>query len=232
MATAGYKARIYNGDFSLAAKLSNVSVGWTADMLDPTTFADNGAKRAIPGQDTSTFSCDGFIDAASQTDSVAWTTAQPFTYGHAGSAVGARVVMVNGLKSQFETGSQVAGLASFTLSGQTDGETNFGVSLHDESAETGTSNGTTVDQTTTSTTNGAVAHLHVTAFSGFTQVIYIIEDSADGSSWATIGTHATITAAGAERLEIAGTIRRYVRVSWTKTGTGSATFHSAFARRA
>lgn len=231
MATAGFKARILNGDFSLSAKLSQVTVGWTADILDPTTFADNGVKRALPGQDTSTLSCEGFIDADSQTDAIAWTTAQPFTYGHTGLAVGSPAVMVNALKSSFETGTQVAGLASFSLGGQTDGETNFGVSLHDLTAETGTAAGTTHDQTTASTTNGAVAHLHVTAFSGFSQVIYIVEDSANSSDWSTIGTHATVTGTTSERLVIAGTIRRYVRVSWTKTGTGSATFHSSFARR-
>lgn len=229
--TPGFKARILNGDFSLSAKLAEVTAGTTVEMLDPTTFADDGYKRALPGLDGSQFSCEGFVDAEAHTDSVAWTAAQPFTYGPSGIALGSPVVMVNAFKSDFEVGTQVAGIASFSLTGQTDGETCFGYSLHDLTAETGSSSSTGFDQTVASTTNGGVAHLHVTAFTGFSQVIFTIEDSANNSTWATIGTHATVTAIGSERLAIAGTVRRYVRVTWVKTGTGSCTFSSAFARR-
>jgi hypothetical protein len=229
--TPGFKARILNGDFSLSAKLSDVASNTAVELLDQTTFADNGYKRVLPGIDTGSFSASGFLDAATNTDSVAWTTAQPFTHGFKGLALGDPVIMINAVKSTFELGSSVGGVTSFSLDGESDGEVIYGVSLHDLTAETGSSSSTGYDQTTVSTTNGAVSHLQVTAFSGFSQVIYTIEDSANNTDWAVIGTHATITAAGSERLQIAGTVRRYVRVTWVKTGTGSATFSCAFARR-
>ena len=62
-------------------------------------------------------------------------------------------------------------------------------------------------------------------------VAAIVEDSADSSSWATIGTFTTLAATGSERLAIAGTVRRYTRVRWDVTGTGSITAQVSIARR-
>lgn len=230
-AKPGYKARIYNGDFSLAAKLSQVSANLQVEMPEVTTFADNGVKRFIPGLDTSDLACEGFVDAAVNTDTTAWTSAQPFTYCPQGSEVGAVAVMVNALKSSYEVGTQVAGVASFSIAGQTDGATSLGgVSLHDEAAETGDGSAAAVDGTAASAAGG-VAHLHVTAFSGLTNAIIIIEDSATGSSgWATIGTFATVAGTTSERLTIAGTIRRYTRCTIDVTGSGSVTYACALAR--
>lgn len=225
-----FRTRILNGDFSLSAKLADISVPLTIDMLDPTTFADD-AKRALPGLETSTFACEGFIDIDTAADNAAWTAAQPLTYGHEGIALGSPVTMINALKSAYELGSPVAGISSFTLGGQTDGKTDLGYSLHDLTAETATADGTGYDQTVVSTTAGGVGHLHVTAFSGLTNIIVTIQDSANNSAFATIGTFATATGVTSERLEISGTVRRYVRASWTVSGTGSATFSAAFARR-
>lgn len=226
----GYRARILNGDFSLSAKLSQASGALDVEMLDVTTFADDGVKRFIPGLDGSTFSVEGFVDAAAATDNAAWTSTQPITYGTDGLAAGASVLMVNALRSSYEIGTQVGGVASFTFEGTTDGPTDFGASLHDLTAETADTNGTSVDGAA-ATTNGGVAHLHVTDFSGLTGAVVTIEDSATGSSgWATIGTFANATGATSERIAISGTVRRYTRAVVDVTGTGSVTFAVALAR--
>ena len=156
--TAGYQARILNGDFELSAKLAEVTSTFSVDMLDPTTFADAGVKRSLPGLDTSTFSCSGFIDAATATDNSAWTAAQPFTFAPKGLAHGNPVTMVDALKSDYELGSQVGGISSFSITGQTDGITDFGYSLKDLAAVTANGNGTTLDNAA-ATTNGGVGHL-------------------------------------------------------------------------
>jgi hypothetical protein len=81
--------------------------------------------------------------------------------------------------------------------------------------------GATLDRTGP-ISSGAVAYLHVTAVSGGT-VTVTVEDSADASSWATIGTFTAASSPGAQRIEIAGTVRRYVRA--TSAGSfSSATF--------
>jgi hypothetical protein len=228
--TAGFRAKILNGDFSLSAKLAQVTSSFTVDMLDPTTFADDGVKRSLPGLDTSSFSCDGYIDAAAATDNAAWTAAQPFTYGSQGLSVGSPVVMVNALKTDYEVGTQVGGISSFSITGQTDGQTDLGYSVADLAAVTIDTSGGSVDNGA-QTTNGWVAHLHVTGYDSLDDAAFIIEDSANNSTWSTIGTFATVTAVGSERLEVAGTIRRYVRYSVDVTGSGSVTFAAALARR-
>lgn len=225
----GFKARTLIGDFSYSSKLNNVSFPGVTEMHEVTTHADNGVKRFIPGLSTSTATLTGFADPDVIADGVAWTTAQPLTYGQEGIAHSAPVFMVDALKTTLEVGSPVGGVVSFDASAQTDGWTNIGVSLHDLTAETATADGTGYDGAA-ATTAGGYAHLHVTAFSGFTNIIVTIQDSADNISFATIGTFATVTAVTGERLAVAGTVRRYVRASWTKTGTGSATFAVAFAR--
>lgn len=230
MASPGYKARILNGDFSLSPKLSEASGALSVEMLDVTTFADDGDKRFIPGLDSSMFTAKGFIDAAAHTDSAAWTSAQPFTYGPLGFALGSPVQMVNSLRSKFEIGTQVGSVASFDLEGTTDGLTNFGVSVHDLAAETADGNGTSYDGGA-ATTNGGTAHLHVTAFSGLTSALVTIEDSATGSGgWATVATFTSATAVTSERVTIAGTIRRYLRAVTDVTGTGSVTYACFLAR--
>lgn len=226
----GFKSRTLVGDFSYSSKLNQVSFPLTIEMLDVTTQADNGVKRFIPGLGGSTATLTGFADIEAITDSVAWTTSQPLTFGQEGIALGSPVSMVDALKTSLEVGSPVGGVVSFDVGAQTDGYTNLGVSLHDLTAETATANGTGYDQTVVSTTAGGVGHLHVTAFSGLTNIIVTIQDSADNVSFATIGTFATVTALTGERLAIAGTVRRYVRAAWTVTGTGSSTFAVAFAR--
>lgn len=227
--SAGYKARILNGDFELSTKLSSISVPVTVEQLETTTFADNGVKTFVPGLVDSTFTCEGFIDAATMTDAAAWTTQQPFVWSPKGFTLGNPVVMLNSIKSNFETGSQVGGVSSFTLDGQTTGPADFGYSLHDLTAETADGDGTAVDGGAASSIGG-FAQLHVTAYSGLTSAVVIVEDSADNVSFATIATFTTVTAVTSERVAVSGAVRRYVRYSLNVTGTGSVTFACFFAR--
>lgn len=81
-------------------------------------------------------------------------------------------------------------------------------------------------------TLGAVLHLHCLLASAADTLDVIVEDSADGASgWATIAAFAQVTAKSAERLLIAGNVRRHLRVTYTIAGTGpSFTFLVALAR--
>lgn len=81
-------------------------------------------------------------------------------------------------------------------------------------------------------TLGAVLHLHALAASAADTLDVIVEDSADGTTgWATIATFAQVTAKAAERLSIAGNVRRYLRVTYTIAGTTTSfTFVVALAR--
>lgn len=232
MAVPGYKARLLIGDFNLAAQARDISAPWSQEMLDETVFTTAPAKSFVPGQDTATLSVSGLYSTAEHADLASFksASAQAITFAPSGMSVSSELWMVNAILTEFTTGAQVADLVQFDLGCQADGIVDFGYSLHDLGAETGDGNGTSLDGAAASS-NGGVAHLHVTAYSGFTNVVFTIADSANNTDFSTIGTFATVSGLTQERLVIAGTIRRYVRVSYDVTGSGSVTFQAGFARR-
>lgn len=226
----GYKTRILLGDFSMSPKLASFSAPVTVEMLDDTTFGDDGVRSFIPGFMGSTATMSGYIDADTLTDVDAWSGNNPLTYAPFGLAHGSQVTLADAVKATLTVSSPVNGVSAFDLSCATDGFTDFGVSLHDLEAETADENGTSHDNSV-ATSNGGVAQLHVTAYSGLTSAVVTIEDSADDAAWATIATFATATGVTAERVDVTGTVRRYVRYVLDVTGTGSVTFQCSFARR-
>ena len=80
-----------------------------------------------------------------------------------------------------------------------------------------------------SSSGGAMAYLICTALDG-TSLAVTIEDSANNVDWDTLLTMTTLTAVGSEAKAVSGFVNRYVRVSWTLTGT-AATWWLAFGRR-
>ena len=230
-------SRVLAGAFSYSPKLTQWSVPSTITPIEVTTIADS-AKQFIPGDDTSTLTMGGYFDddgtAGAFFASVnTWmTTPTGVTVAPSGLALGSELVMVNANQSNVTNVTSDPAANTFTFAAQTDGVTDFGRSLHDLTAETATAVGTGYDNGA-ATANGGLAQIHVTAFSGFTNIIVLVEHSVDNSVWATLATFSTVTAATSERITIAAgtTVRRYLRSSWTKTGTGSCTFQVGFARR-
>jgi len=109
----------------------------------------------------------------------------------------------------------VTGLSTFTVAVDTSGSTGAGTGGSFVAAD---SNG------------GAATYLQITAYSGLTNIIVKTRDSADNITFADLTTHATMTATGADRQTVAGTVDRYLAVDWNVTGTGSATFFAGVAR--
>lgn len=235
-----YNSRLLYGPLALSGYARDVTVQWTVDMLDVTTLA-NTAKAMIPGQHTSTFTSGMLMDtdAAASTQwtllaALKGTGAVPFTLGPSGLDVGDECQMVGAIDTSFNGSATAAGTVDLSISGQTDGDTDFGTVLEDgATAITADGNGTARDGTAASS-NGGVAHIHVTAFSGLTNNIVTIEHSVDGStSWATLATFATYTGLTSERVVVAAgtTVRRYLRVVDNVTGTGSTNRVVTFSRR-
>ena len=77
-------------------------------------------------------------------------------------------------------------------------------------------NGAGIDYGAVSTLFGLQAYLQVFAFTG-TSVTVKLQDSADNATFADIAgaTFVAATAAGAQRIAVTGTVRRYVRVATT-----------------
>jgi hypothetical protein len=103
---------------------------------------------------------------------------------------------------------------------------------HPEAARTSTSTGTAVALTGPSSTQRLYAALHVTAYTGFTNVVFKVQ-SDDGAGFGSATdriTFATVTATTSEFASVAGSFssETHHRFSWTVTGSGSVTFAGFF----
>lgn len=232
-------SRVAVGLLNASGYATGYSLTATTDSLEVTTLADT-AKVFIIGQDTSTASLDMLLDTTASAGSQDVTLqAQkasgpyPVSFGVEGFAAGDPVALVNAHLTSIGKDSAVADVVKVSASTQSTGVTDWGVALEDFTAITTDTTGTARDLTAASS-NGGVAHLHVSAFSGLTSNAVTIEHSVDGStSWAVLVTFATATGRTSERVEVpvGTTIRRYLRVVDDVTGTGSCTRAAFFARR-
>lgn len=231
------QARIYVGQLAASCYARTVSGDSALGMLDTTTLCD-GAKVFIPDIEGGSFQVAGPLDADAATDGQwdalvaqkAATTPTPITFMPLGTD--GAVWLVEGVDTNFDTSAGVGQTVDWSLAATTTGVLDLnGTVLADNVAVTATANGSAIDGGASSA-NGAVFHLHVTAYATITSDDVTIEDSSTGSSgWATIATFAQATGLTSERVAITGTIKRYVRIVDTISGSGSITRHISMARR-
>lgn len=236
---AGYRGRLLAGSYSLSQFTDSISTSATTDMLDVTVHeSPSNAKAFIPGLSSSSLSCKGPADVDGASTSLlgqlnAWKGGSdtPVTFGHKGYAVGSELILVNGIETNLEFSATNAGRVEWTLGAMNDNLTSHnGYSIHDLTAESANGTGTEFDGTASSAL-GAVGHLHVTAFSGFTNIIVKIQTATtSGGAYSDLITFSTVTGVTSQRSIVTGTVNRYVQAVWTKTGTGSATFAVGLAR--
>ena len=232
-------SRVAVGLLNASGYTRGYNLSATTAALDTTVLTDR-AKTFIIGQDESTGSLDMLFDTVGTTNlQYSALTAQkatgpyPLTLCPDGFATGSLALMVNAHLGNFTGVAPVADVVTCSAAFQSTGNFDVGTVVEDFSAITTTTTGTARDGAA-GTTNGGVAHLHVSAFSGLTSDTVTIEHSVDGStSWATLVTFTAATAATSQRVEVAAgtTVRRYLRVVDTVVGTGSATRFVSFARR-
>lgn len=235
----GMNSRLIVGPLAWSVFMRGYSTDDTVDMLDVTVCDGSNSRSFIPGQTTSTMSIDCLLDgsgaAGSQfINSDTWaSTPQPITIAPNLLTSGQPVILASALEASATVSSTPTSVVALAISTQTDGATDYGVSVEDFTAITTDTNGTARDGGG-ATTNGGVAQIHVSAFSGLTSDVVTIEHSVNGStSWATLATFATITGTGSERVVVAaGTaVRQFLRVVDDVTGSGSCTRQVSFARR-
>lgn len=223
--------------------VSNTVAGWTLShsraMGEVTAATDEGA-RFVPGlmagslslrgpQDSVDRELHAEIAAAVGVDNSFLATICPY-----GTDLGAFAATVLGDLSEHTIDGAVNEAVGFTMTASADESVDMGFLAHGLTAETADVNGTSVDRGASSaTTNGGVAVLHLTAYSGFTSVGVKIQHSTDNSTWADLVSFTSATAVVAERkfMAVGTTINRYVRTVTDVTGTGSATFLVALSPR-
>lgn len=226
-------------EFNLSAYLSSADVNDEIAALETTTYGKS-AKTRIMGLRDGSVSLTGFWDgAASAVDEVlaaATAGTEVLTIGPVDDTIGNRAKLAKAARTSYRVSDPVDGLVGVTADIQAaDGGVESGVWLHALGIEVGAADGAQVDNGA-ATTDGGVAHLHVTAVAGFTNATIIIEHSTTGA-WlgeeTTLASFAQVTAISAERVEIAAgtTVKQYVRAALTVLTGTSITFAVALARR-
>src|SRR3990167_2388216 len=237
MSIHGKDTLVLANQYNLSSFLDNSETEAEIEVLDATTYGNNSHIYAL-GHDDGMATIDGLSDTEpDEIDRI--LSALKRTSGAIvsivrGNANNDLCDLISAIETEISTKASVTGLVRITGGFQSDQDgLDYGLMLHALAARIATGT-TTAQNNGAATTNGGVGHLHITAASGATPPPdVIIEDSADGSTgWATILTFSQKTAAGSQRVEITGTVRQYLRVSYTIGGSGpSFTFATGFARR-
>lgn len=241
----GYSVRVYANEFAVSGNVSGVNSQHQRAYSDVTVVTTGGGMSFVPGLMSGSMAVRGPADSASDlqaeilaavgVDNNLLLTALPD-----GTAVGKPAIFCLGDVGEYTNDASVSDALGFSVSAVADESVDMGYVLVAPSAITADGNGTAVDRGTSlgpgpvaNTTGGAVAALHVSAFSGFSGVALKIQHSTDNSSWSDLSSFSNVTAVGWQRLKIAnGTqINRYVRAVTDVTGTGSITYLMAFAPR-
>lgn len=230
----GKNTRMLINEFNLSAYLNNIDMARDADTPETTVYEVDD-RTYIAGLRNATLSLSGFVDLGSDasdevlSDTLGVETARIVTLAQNGLAVGEVVYMFQTHSTSYSPSSPVDGVVSFSADVQSTGQVDRGVSLHNISSEGSSANGTSVDNSASSS-NGGVGHLHVSVAGGSTLDVDI-EDSSDDMSFSSLISFTQVTTtATSQRSTVAGTVERYVRAAWTIAG-GSYTFSVAFARR-
>lgn len=211
-------AVLLNG-VDISTLFHNADISAEVDAAETTTFGSNW-KSYIAGQAGATIALSGYFDP---TSNVAWATILDDPGGvlivaPGGLALGGATRQVKLLTTTYTEGAPIGGVVTFDWDVQADGAIGYGNVIAASAAITTDTNGAAYDGGA-ATTAGGVADLHVSSVSASDSIVVTIEDSANGTSgWATIATFASKSAPGAERVLIAGNIRRYTRAVYDVTG--------------
>lgn len=213
-------------NFALAAYLKSAAPNISVAMLDATTLADSSLQY-LPGLRTNQFSLSGLFDSATGagtllndiTSNLGSETAVATTISPAGFAAGNPAWLLPALTVDYQLSSTVADLVPFTLNLGAAAPAGPGLCLTALAAQTASGNGTSQDNGAASS-NGAVCHLHITDVSGSTpSMTVVVQHSTNNSTWTTLGSFSAATAVGSQTLQVSGTVNRYVRASFTISGT-------------
>ncbi len=234
MAFVHGKATVVLGDdVALTGYLTQHTASKTVQIVDVTTYGSDD-RVFLAGVEEGALSINGLFDAAASASDVELhsalgaSTGKILTVGYGGLTIGNRTAMLQARETSYNINGSVQDAVRLAATFQADGGIDRGVALHDLTAETGTGNYSSVDNTA-STANGSLAHLHVSAFTG-TDCTIKVQHSTDDAIWSDLITFTTVSGVTQERSTSAGTVNRYVRAAITAGTFTSVTFAVSFAR--
>lgn len=233
----GKSSMVLFGGVNLSGFLNQMSTSNMVETAETTTFG-NDAKTYIVGLKDGSMSLSGMFDGAllasdATLSAVIGNSANNVVTFAPSPVFGAVAFSAEAIETSYEVSSPVSDVVAANAEVQADGGIDRCLLLAALSAVTTTSTGTSIDNTA-STSSGGVGYLHVTANSRTAGSVFKVQHSADNSTFADLITFTTVATSTtqAEKIEVAGTVNRYVRASFAPGGsTGSITYSLAFARR-
>lgn len=243
MATfVGTSNRVYVGQLDLSGSANDVRFGdLTRAMQDATTFNDGGYTCRKPGLISGEAAVKGFQDFASggvdeTINGLSIGTQYPLTVvpNPTGTVTaGDACWMSRGVLGKANPLSGAKGeMGGFEFGFNYDTAVVQSKVAHPLAARTSTGNGTAVTLTGPTSTQSLYAALHVTAYSGFTNVVFKVQsdDSGAFSSATDRITFTTVTGVGSQFSSVAGSFsgETHHRATWTVTGSGSVSFVVVF----
>jgi len=222
--TNGLDVRLYVEGYDLSADANSLNaVGYTNSLLDIPTLDSAAMKRLIGLADTNLTVNGWFDNAAGQIQAVFTSNSGkiptddqllliPF-----GSAIGSVAMGLVSKEASYDVDRPDAGGISVTSAFSANGSAaEFGKMLTAHKDTHGSAASNDSEDNSASSSSGAVAFLQVFSVASGTPT-FKIEHSANDSSWSDLVSFTASPAVTAERVTVAGTVNRYLRV--TSTGT-------------
>lgn len=220
----GLNVRLYVEGVDLSGDANAVSgLGYSQELYDVTTL-DVSARKRIIGTVDGEISVDAWFDNATSHQHATWTsnsgklpTADQEVLVPMGGSVGDAVTGLVSKQGVYGVtrgvGSAISANATFTANGF---GPEFGVMLtaHDDTVASAAT-GTAVDNGASSA-NGGAGYIQSFSLASGTAVCKI-QHSADNSTYTDLVTFTSVTGVTAERVEVSGTVNRYIKYSISGT---------------
>ena len=232
--------------YDLSQYFNSVTTSAMAEAVETTTFGSANKTYAI-GMKDGTIAFEGLWSGVLDTEgsdailhaAFGAESKIPITVATEGATLGRRCKLINSDDTSYEIKAAVADMVTISGSAQASGTVggiDGGVLLAASQALTATVANTGVDNAAAST-NGGVAHLHVTTNTRNGAITVKVQHSSNNSTWADLVSFTATTSATttSERIEVAAgtSVNRYLRanVSGFAGSSGTATITVGFARR-
>lgn len=233
----GRNVAILHGAYDLTTYFNSVDVPNEVEEVETTTFGST-SKTFLLGFAESSISLEGYWDGTANAvdarlQAVLGGSGTPTTVGWNQTTIGNRAILASGIEKSYGITAGVGDAVAVSAEMRADGGVDYGVFLHNLTAE-GAGGNTDPYDGTAGSSNGYATTLHVTALSGGgTWTIKVQHCTTSGGVYADLVTFTNATGITSERKTGTGTVNQYLRVLWTIAGGAgnSATFAVAFARR-
>lgn len=234
----GKNVNVFVNEYDFSTYFNDMSATTSVETAEVSAFGSN-AKEYIVGLLDGTVSLSGMFDGTATGTDVVFSavlgssTKQNVIVAPSGHSNGASAIVLEADDTSYEVSGAVADVVQTSAEFQSSDGVEHGKILSSGLAITTTGNGTSVDNTASST-NGGVGFLSVPTNTRNGDITVKVQQSADNSTFTDLITFTVVssTAKTFERVEVTGTVARYLRVNYTVAGsTGSATPVVAFARR-